>query len=170
MRASPNLDYERQAGYPGLPVIGVDEVGRGCLAGEVVAAAAVVPRDPAAWDLERNPWIGELTDSKLLAAADRERLAAHLKGWLEFFAVAQASVAEIDRFNILRASQLAMERAVEQVALRLPESKVEVLVDGNQIPRGLISGVLSDGSTSHILKQVVARSLKTIASLRQARP
>ena len=48
MRASPNLDYERQAGYPGLPVIGVDEVGRGCLAGEVVAAAAVVPRDPAA--------------------------------------------------------------------------------------------------------------------------
>lgn len=111
-------------------VAGVDEVGRGCLAGSVVAAAVVFPAVPAA---EFPAWVARVRDSKQLEASEREELAAALREWAAAWCVAEASVAEIEQLNILHASMLAMRRAVE--GLGRPVS--HVLVDGNRIPRGL---------------------------------
>jgi ribonuclease HII len=106
---------------PGL-LAGVDEAGRGPLAGPVVAAAVILD--------ELNPIEG-LADSKKLTAARRERLYDEIRAKALCCAIAQASVEEIDALNILQATLLAMRRAVE--GLRLKPSKV--LVDGNQLPR-----------------------------------
>ena len=100
---------------------GVDEVGRGPLAGPVVAAAVI---------LDESRTIRGLNDSKLLAAEERERLDHEIRRKAICFCVASASVAEIDTINILRAALLAMRRAVEGLA-RQPQI---VLVDGNQRP------------------------------------
>jgi ribonuclease HII len=100
---------------------GVDEAGRGPLAGPVVAAAVIL--DPA------RP-IDGLRDSKALAPRRRESLAAAIRAHALAWSVAQASVEEIDRLNILQATLLAMRRAVE--ALR-PAAHY-ALVDGNQLP------------------------------------
>ena len=105
---------------PGL-IAGVDEAGRGPLAGPVVAAAVIL--DP------RRPIAG-LADSKKLGAARRERLFDEIRAKALCCAVAQATVEEIDRLNILQATLLAMQRAV--AGLRLPPAKV--LVDGNRLP------------------------------------
>ncbi|WP_240732907.1 ribonuclease HII [Halioglobus maricola] len=104
-----------------MDIAGVDEVGRGPLAGDVVAAAVIL--DPA------RPIEG-LRDSKKLSEARRERLAVLIKEQSIAWAVARASVAEIDELNILHASMLAMKRAVE--ALQLQPGYV--LVDGNRLP------------------------------------
>jgi len=128
MTSAPTLDFERGVGYPSAPVAGVDEVGRGCLAGPVHAAAVVLP----AWD--RPPeWLSRVRDSKLLAAEERAKLAPLIEREAASFAVASTSVAEIDRLNIFHAAHLAMERAVR--ALSLPPA--HVLVDGNFLPKGL---------------------------------
>jgi ribonuclease HII len=102
-------------------VCGVDEAGRGPLAGPVVAAAVVL--DPA------RPIEG-LRDSKLLTERQRVRLAAEIRRRAKAFAVASASHTEIDGINILQASLLAMERAV----LRLSVIPSLIRVDGRQIP------------------------------------
>jgi ribonuclease HII len=105
---------------PGL-VAGVDEAGRGPLAGPVVAAAVILdPRQP----------IAGLADSKKLSARRRERLFDQICAKALCCAIGQASVEEIDRLNILQATLLAMQRAV--AGLRLPPAKV--LVDGNRLP------------------------------------
>jgi ribonuclease HII len=104
-----------------IRIAGVDEAGRGPLAGPVVAAAVVL--DP------RRP-IDGLRDSKQLTAARRRELAVMIRASALAYAVAQASVAEIDRLNILQASLLAMRRAIE--ALNPPADLV--LVDGNRLP------------------------------------
>jgi ribonuclease HII len=100
---------------------GVDEAGRGPLAGPVFAAAVI---------LDPRHRIRGLADSKTLLPAVRERLAAKIKGRSLGWAVASASVEEIDRLNILQASLLAMQRAVESLAV-LPD---EVLIDGLHCP------------------------------------
>jgi ribonuclease HII len=100
---------------------GVDEAGRGPLAGPVMAAAVML--DPA------RP-IDGLRDSKKLSAAARERLADEIRRHAAAWCVAEASVAEIDRLNILHATLLAMQRAVDGLGLA-PD---EVLVDGNRCP------------------------------------
>ena len=100
---------------------GVDEVGRGPLAGPVVAAAVI---------LDETRTIRGLNDSKLLAAEERERLDHEIRRKAICFCVASASVAEIDTINILRAALLAMRRAVEGLA----QQPQIVLVDGNQRP------------------------------------
>lgn len=100
---------------------GVDEVGRGCLAGDVLAAAVIL--DPS------RPIAG-LADSKRLSAAVRERLYGEITAHATAWAVGRASVAEIDRLNILQASLLAMHRAVAALAA----STELVLVDGNRLP------------------------------------
>jgi ribonuclease HII len=100
---------------------GVDEVGRGPLAGDVVAAAVVL--DPT------RPIPG-LQDSKKLSAKRREELALLIKERALCWSVARSSVAEIDNINILQASLLAMHRAVEALAHR----PAFVLVDGNHLP------------------------------------
>ncbi len=103
-------------------VAGVDEAGRGPLAGPVVAAAVIL--HPA-----RFP--DGLADSKKLSAARRERLYAAICAEAVAWSVAEVSVAEIDRINILQASLLAMEKAVAGLAV----TPVRALVDGNQAPR-----------------------------------
>jgi ribonuclease HII len=105
---------------PGL-VAGVDEAGRGPLAGPVVAAAVILD------DLKPIPG---LADSKTLSARQRERLSEAIHARALCFSVAHASVEEIDQLNILQATLLAMRRAV--MGLRLKPHKV--LVDGNRLP------------------------------------
>jgi len=102
-------------------VAGVDEAGRGPLAGPVVAAAVILD--------ERQPIAG-LADSKKLSAARRDRLYDEIRAKALCCCVAQASVEEIDRLNILQATLLAMQRAV--AGLRLKPGLV--LVDGNRLP------------------------------------
>lgn len=105
---------------PGL-IAGVDEAGRGPLAGPVVAAAVILD--------DRNPIEG-LADSKVLTARRREQLFEEIRAKALCCAIAEASVEEIDSINILQATLLAMRRAVE--GLRLKPSLV--LVDGNRLP------------------------------------
>jgi ribonuclease HII len=105
---------------PGL-MAGVDEAGRGPLAGPVVAAAVILD--------DLNPIKG-LADSKTLTAARREKLYDEIRAKALCCSVAEASVAEIDDINILQATMLAMRRAVEGLRLK----PVKVLVDGNRIP------------------------------------
>lgn len=107
--------------FPGL-VCGVDEAGRGPLAGPVVAAAVIL--DPA------RPITG-LNDSKKLSERRRDELAEAIRASALAWAVAEASVEEIDRLNILHATMLAMQRAVAGLAVR-PE---RALVDGNRCPK-----------------------------------
>jgi ribonuclease HII len=106
-------------------VCGVDEAGRGPLAGPVVAAAVIV--DPA------RPIAG-LNDSKQLSARRRVFLAEQIRRSALAWAVAEASVEEIDRINILQASLLAMQRAVTALVDRHRLLPVQVLVDGNRCP------------------------------------
>ena len=106
---------------PGL-VAGVDEAGRGPLAGPVVAAAVILD--------ERAPIAG-LNDSKKLTAARREKLYDEIRAKALCCSIAIASVEEVDRLNILQATMLAMQRAVEGLRLK----PVCVLVDGNRLPR-----------------------------------
>jgi len=104
---------------PSVLVCGVDEAGRGPIAGPVCAAAVILARP-----------IAGLADSKLLAERRRERLAEVIRVEARAWAVAFASVEEIDRLNILQATLLAMRRAVE--ALGVPPD--EALIDGNRCP------------------------------------
>lgn len=102
-------------------ICGVDEAGRGPLCGAVVAAAVIL--DPA------KPIAG-LNDSKKLSAKKREQLAELIRRDALAWAVAEASVEEIDRLNILHATMLAMSRAVAA----LQPQPTEVLIDGNRVP------------------------------------
>ncbi|MFD2033458.1 ribonuclease HII [Belliella marina] len=98
---------------------GCDEVGRGCLCGPVVAAAVILPADYA----------DELiNDSKKLSKSNRESLALEIKKYAIAWAIAEASVEEIDQINILNASFLAMNRAIESLSTN-PE---HLLIDGNR--------------------------------------
>ena len=108
--------------YQGILLAGCDEVGRGPLAGDVVAAAVIL--DP------ENPIIG-LDDSKKLTGKKREFLFDEIKRKAKSWCIARASVAEIDNINILQASLLAMSRAVQGLHIQ-PEY---VLVDGNKLPK-----------------------------------
>lgn len=105
----------------GLLLCGVDEAGRGPLAGAVFAAAVIL--DPA------HPIAG-LADSKKLSEARRDALAIEIRQHALAWSIATASVAEIDQLNILQASLLAMSRAVAGLSVR--PDKVEV--DGNRVP------------------------------------
>ena len=122
-RPAPDFLFEAAARDRGLfPVCGVDEVGRGPLAGPVTAAAVIL--DPA-----RIPQ--GLADSKTLTAARRERLFDQIAACARV-SIAHATVQEIDALNILRASHLAMERAVAGLG-----PVAHALIDGNLIPAGL---------------------------------
>ena len=129
-------------------LVGIDEVGIGCLAGPVVAAAVIL--DPA------NPIYG-ITDSKKISEQRRKALADQVMANAVDWAVGQASVSEIDQHNILRASHLAMQRAYGD----LKSDATLVLVDGNKSPyfpvesKAVIKGdetVLAIGAASIIAK------------------
>ncbi len=123
MRSSKYYRAERAAlGWEGAALVaGVDEAGRGPLAGPVVAAAVILD--------ELKPIKG-LADSKVLTALRRERLFDEIRARALCCSIAQASVEEIDRLNILQATLLAMQRAVQGLRL-MPRL---VLVDGNRLP------------------------------------
>jgi ribonuclease HII len=120
----PTLDHERARWALGRLLVGVDEVGRGPLAGPVVAAAVVfrpsVPR------------IRDLRDSKQLKAPDRERLLEPIRARALAIGIGAASVREIDRLNIRVATALAMRRALARVLPAL--SAWDILVDGLPFP------------------------------------
>ena len=108
---------------------GIDEAGRGPLAGDVFAAAVIL-------DPERP--ISGLADSKTLTAARRESLALRIRDEALAWSIASASVAEIDQLNILAATMLAMKRAFDGLAgSGGQQATTLVLVDGNQVPKGL---------------------------------
>lgn len=122
-RPVPDFAFETAALSRGAAAVcGVDEVGRGPLAGPVTAAAVLL--DPA-----RIP--AGLADSKTLSLTKRERLDAEIRACAQV-SVAHATVEEIDALNILRASHLAMERAVAGL-----DRPAHCLIDGNLIPAGL---------------------------------
>ncbi|MCX8017147.1 MAG: ribonuclease HII [Rhodocyclaceae bacterium] len=131
-------------------ICGVDEAGRGPLAGPVVAAAVIL--DPG------RPIAG-LADSKKLSALRRETLAAEIRAKALAWSVAEASVAEIDALNILQATLLAMQRAVAGLSVR----PSEVLVDGNCCPpldvpvRAIVRGdaTVAEISAASILAKTV---------------
>ncbi|OGT64551.1 MAG: hypothetical protein A3J38_09460 [Gammaproteobacteria bacterium RIFCSPHIGHO2_12_FULL_45_9] len=104
-------------------IAGVDEAGRGPLAGPVVAAAVIL--DVA------SPWMADLNDSKKLSSKKRDELFEVILAKAIAVGVGEASVEEIDHINILQATLLAMQRAVRALSV-VP---VEVWVDGNQAPR-----------------------------------
>lgn len=118
--ASRQISFFAQESAPDTGIAGLDEAGRGCLAGPVVAAAVVLP---GSYSLEG------LADSKKLTSATRERLATRIKAQALGWAIGFASSRLIDRINILNASLLAMARAVA----RLPRPPSLLLVDGNRI-------------------------------------
>ena len=123
MRSKKSLPLEQKTlnwDTTGL-MAGVDEAGRGPLAGPVVAAAVILD------DLQP---IAGLNDSKKLSAKRRERLFDEIRARALCFSIAEATVQEIDQFNILQATMLAMKRAVEGLRLK-PQM---VLVDGNRLP------------------------------------
>jgi len=107
--------------HRGRLVAGIDEAGRGPLAGPVVAAAVIL-------DAARP--IAGLRDSKLLSAAVRERLALEIRACALAWAVGEADVAEIDSLNILQATMLAMRRAFDGLSI----APAEAWIDGNRCP------------------------------------
>jgi len=120
----PTDFYERRALGNGARVVaGVDEAGRGPLAGPVVAAAVILGAGPAPDGID---------DSKNVSAAERERLCGEILRW-GTVSVVVASAARIDAINILQASLWAMRRAVSALAER-PD---HVLIDGRDVPAGL---------------------------------
>lgn len=145
----PSFRYEISLGRrSGAVICGVDEAGRGPLAGPVVACAAILPLDGVSTRL-----LGALDDSKRLSAEVREAVALKLRA-KAIFAIAQASVEEIDRFNILRATFLAMRRAVEG----LPLLPAHALIDGNQKP-GLPCAETTVVEGDHLSYSIAAASI-----------
>lgn len=137
-------------------IAGVDEAGRGPLAGPVVAAAVIL--DPT------RPIAG-LNDSKKLSERQRERLAIEIRNHALAFAIAQCSPAEIDELNILQASLLAMQRAVHMLSI----SPEQVIVDGNRCPplrypvRAIVGGDATEPaiSAASIIAKVARDRLMT---------
>ncbi|AET88911.1 MULTISPECIES: ribonuclease HII [Caballeronia] len=127
-------------------ICGVDEAGRGPLAGPVVAAAVIF--DPA------KPRINGLDDSKALSAKRREELYAKIVDRALAYCIASASVEEIDTINILHASMLAMKRAVEGLAV----APTLVKVDGNRCPTLSIRSEAVIGGDA-LIKQISAASI-----------
>ena len=128
------------ASATGHVIAGVDEVGRGPLAGDVIAAAVILPE---------HPLLG-LTDSKMLSESRRASLFEVIRREARAWALGRSTVAEIDEINILQASLLAMRRAVEALSVQ----PTLVLVDGNRLPtwpyeaRAIVKGDLTEPAIS----------------------
>ena len=103
-------------------IAGIDEVGRGPLAGPVVTAAVILS--------ENDPMLGQYRDSKKLSEKKRLKLYHHLRKHAVCYSVAQASLEEIDQYNILHATMMAMRKA----ALKLDVAPKSIVVDGNRVP------------------------------------
>jgi len=145
----PTFRYEISLGRKsGAVICGVDEAGRGPLAGPVVACAAILPLAGISTRL-----LGALDDSKRLSAAVREAIATKLRV-KAIWALGEASVEEIDRFNILRATFMAMRRAFES----LPVQPEQALIDGNMKP-GLPCAETTVVEGDHLSYSIAAASI-----------
>lgn len=136
MKTNPDFSIERE--YGEIPIAGCDEAGRGPLCGPVVAAAVIFPNR----DID-IPVI--IRDSKQMTASQRDTA----YNWITqntIWAVAKCSPTEIDEINILWASMLAMERAVEKLSLR-PDM---CLIDGNRVPKGLHGRAIVKGDAKSL--------------------
>jgi len=156
-----SLEYEKQFGDP---VIGVDEAGRGPLAGGVYAGAVSVPL-ALADELLSGAW-SQINDSKKLTEKKRDALSEVVKSTPGcVWAVAFATAAEIDKLNILRATHLAMRRAVEEVTRKLvsePDGRQPVtLVDGLAVPTLPNSHNLVKGDAKSLLIAAASILAKT---------
>ena len=121
----PDYEYEKAAVSRGFKYIcGVDEAGRGPLAGPVCAAAVILPEDAC---------IPGLNDSKKLSEKKREQLFDVITGKALAYCVAYGTLEEIEEFNILEATFLAMNRAVEGLKIKADFA----LIDGNRAPKGM---------------------------------
>jgi ribonuclease HII len=128
VKALPTIEFETQAGYPRIFIAGADEVGRGCLAGPVVAGAIILPTQIS---FEQDPWLKEVNDSKILNEATRDRLAPLIYKWAPAAAIGIATVEEIDQINIFHASHLAIQRALQGLSIQ-PQ---HILIDGKFLPK-----------------------------------
>lgn len=125
----PDLSHEIRLGHgPAFPVCGVDEAGRGPLAGPVVAGAVLLPHDAI------PDWCAGINDSKQVRQVQREAMFARIVANAPH-GVGIASVAEIDAVNILQATFLAMARAVDDLAEKMGRMPALALIDGNRPPR-----------------------------------
>jgi ribonuclease HII len=131
----PTLRYERKLWTQGIAhVAGADEVGRGALAGAVYAAAVILPRD-----IEHK--LRGVRDSKQMTAAEREELAPRIKERALAWAVACASVEEIDAINILQASYLATRRALQALSIQPQHLLLDAIkLVGTAVPQTAIVG------------------------------
>lgn len=141
-KLAPTLEFEVGVGFPTRTVAGVDEVGRGCLAGDVVAGACVLPSEWGAFTLgelkQKYPELALITDSKQLSPEMRDELEPWIRANVRAFGIGSASVAEIDHINIFHASHLAMVRAVDALAEIVDGKKLRaecLLVDGKFLPK-----------------------------------
>lgn len=137
-----SLDLEKSLRNQGFKAIaGIDEAGRGPLAGPVFAAAVILPD---------NFYLPGLNDSKKLTVAARERLATQIRSSPDvFYCVAYASVEEIDKLNILRATHLAMQRALRGLPITPDHAIIDGLpVDGLGVPHTAVVG--GDGKSLSI--------------------
>lgn len=125
----PDLSHEWRLGHGAdFPVCGVDEAGRGPLAGPVVAGAVLLPHTAI------PVWCADINDSKQVKPAQREAMFARIQANAPY-GVGIASVEEIDAVNILQATFLAMVRAVDDLARKMGRMPALALIDGNRAPR-----------------------------------
>ena len=134
-RLNNRLEQERERakqalGFSRHHCIGVDEVGRGCLAGPVVACALLIHKPELFPEKDAH----FLRDSKTLSAKQRQRLYRLLQP-CAIFAARSCSVEEIDQYNILQATMIAMQRAVERLCIKIPSYCDPIaIIDGNRAP------------------------------------
>ena len=150
------LDRRLRRRFGGGAIVGVDEVGRGCLAGPVVVAAVLLPDDA---DLEG------VRDSKLMSAEAREDAYLRIRSCCAAFAALAVAPAIVDRMNVLHASEWGMAQVVARLERRTGRHATAVLVDGHRIPPGLTErGVAlvkgDDRSLSIAAASVLAKVLR----------